>query len=159
MRIGFREMLTKVRSDPLLTVHMPDHEPISGVYFAFVSNASPWTYVNSRPVWTNPGTTFDTNLGIFAVTSMNTVANLLLVRRMLSRKAKIEARHLIREDDLPWVRITAAEPIACQIDGEFLGKREEMTFTSVPDALAVVARQTDRGTKTQGLDPESAPAE
>ncbi|MCB0931343.1 MAG: diacylglycerol kinase family lipid kinase [Mycobacterium sp.] len=139
MRIGFREMLTKVRSDPLLTVHMPDHEPISGVYFAFVSNASPWTYVNSRPVWTNPGTTFDTNLGIFAVTSMNTVANLLLVRRMLSRKAKIEARHLIREDDLPWVRITAAEPIACQIDGEFLGKREEMTFTSVPDALAVVA--------------------
>lgn len=139
MRIGFRVMLSKVRNEPLLTVHLPERDPIADVHFAFVSNASPWTYANARPVWTNPGTTFDTGLGLFAVTSMNTVANLLLVRRMLSKKANIKARHLIREDDLPWVRITAAEPIACQVDGEFLGLRQDMTFTSVPDALAVVA--------------------
>lgn len=139
MRIAFREMLAGVRAEPLLTVSLPGRDPIAGVHFAFVSNASPWTYANSRPVWTNPGTTFDTGLGIFAVTSMNTVANLLLVRRMLSKKANITARHLIREDDLPWVRITAAQPIACQVDGEFLGKRDDMTFTSVPAALAVVA--------------------
>ena len=139
IRIGFREMLTNVRAEPRLTVHLPGREPIAGVHFAFVSNASPWTYANTRPVWTNPGTTFDTGLGLFAVTSMNAVANLLLVRRMLSKKANIKAKHLVREDDLPWVRITADEPIACQVDGEFLGLRQDMTFTSVPDALAVVA--------------------
>ena len=139
MRIGLREMLANARALPLLTAHLPDREAVEGVHFAFVSNASPWTYANTRPVWTNPGTTFDTGLGLFAVTSMNTLANLLLLRRMLSKKANIKARHLVREDDLPWVRITAAEPIACQVDGEFLGLREDMTFTSVPDALAVVA--------------------
>jgi len=145
IRIAFREMVAKARDEPLLTAHLPGRDPIPGVYFAFVSNASPWTYANTRPVWTNPGTTFDTGLGIFAVTSMNVLANLLLTRRMLSKKANIKAKHLIREDDLPWVRLTAAEPIACQVDGEFLGMRQEMTFTAVPDALAVVAPDPEDG--------------
>lgn len=139
MRIGFREMLSNVRAEPALTLHLPDREPISGVHFAFVSNASPWTYANARPVWTNPGTTFDTGLGVFAITDMNFVANLLLVRRMLSKKADIRAKQLIREDDLPWVRITSSEPLSCQVDGEYLGPRQDVTFVSVPDALAVVA--------------------
>jgi diacylglycerol kinase family enzyme len=139
MRVALREMLSSVREEPLLTVHLPDHDPVYGVHFAFVSNASPWTYVNTRPVCTNPGTTFDTGLGIFAITSMNFLANLLLLRRMFSKKANIKAKQLIREDDLPWVRITATEPVSCQVDGDFLGLREEMTFTSVPDAVSVVA--------------------
>ena len=139
IRIAVREMLGSVRDEPLLTVHLPDREPVSGVHFAFVSNASPWTYANARPVWTNPDTTFETGLGVFAVTTMNVAANLLVVRRMLSKKARIKGKHLIREDDLPWVRITSAEPIACQVDGDFLGMRDDMTFTAVPQALAVVA--------------------
>ena len=139
IRIAVREMLGSVRDEPLLTVHLPDREPVSGVHFAFVSNASPWTYANARPVWTNPDTTFETGLGIFAVTTMNVAANLLVVRRMLSKKAKIKGKHLIREDNLPWVRISSAEPIACQVDGDFLGMRDDMTFTAVPQALAVVA--------------------
>ena len=109
------------------------------MHFAFVSNASPWTYANTRPVWTNPDTTFETGLGLFATTSMNVVDNLLLLRRMLSTRARITAPHLVREDDLAWVRITAAEPVSCQVDGDFLGMRDDMTFTSVPGALAVVA--------------------
>lgn len=54
IRIAVREMLGSARSEPLLTLQLPDREPIEGVHFTFVSNASPWTYANSRPVWTNP---------------------------------------------------------------------------------------------------------
>ena len=139
IRIGVREMLGSVRNEPLLTVRLPGRDPVSGVHFAFVSNASPWTYANSRPVWTNPETTFESGLGVFAVTTMNFVANLLVLRRMLSKKPNIKGNHLIREDDLPWVRITSTEPIACQVDGDFLGMRDDMTFTAVPAALPVVA--------------------
>ena len=139
IRIAVREMVGSAQAEPRLTVELPGRPPIDGIHFAFVSNASPWTYANSRPVWTNPDTSFNTGLGVFAVTSMNVLANLLLVRRMLSKKANIKAKHLIREDDLRWVRISAAEPISCQVDGDFLGLRQEMTFTSVPHALAVVA--------------------
>ena len=139
IRVAVREMLASARSEPALTVHLPGRPPVAGVHFAFVSNASPWTYANARPVWTNPSTTFEGGLGVFAITSMNVLANLLLVRRMLSKNPRITARHLVREDDLPWVRITASEPVACQVDGDFLGTRADMTFTAVPDALAVVA--------------------
>jgi diacylglycerol kinase family enzyme len=139
IRVAVREMLASARKEPTLTLHRPDAEPVSGVHFAFVSNSSPWTYANTRPVWTNPGTTFETGLGVFATTSMNVWANLGLVRRMVSQHARIEARHLIRDDDLPWLRVTSDAPVACQIDGDYAGLRETMTFTSVPDALAVVA--------------------
>lgn len=139
IRVAIREMLASARREPLLTVELPGREPVSGVHFAFVSNSSPWTYANARPVWTNPDTTFDTGLGIFAITSMNVWRNLALVRRMLSSKPDIKARHLIREDDLGWLRVTSNTPVACQIDGDYIGLRDAMTFTAVPDALRVVA--------------------
>jgi diacylglycerol kinase family enzyme len=139
IRVAVREVLASARREPTLTLHLPDGDPVSGVHFAFVSNASPWTYANTRPVWTNPNTTFETGLGVFATTSMNVWSNLRLVRQMLSQKAKIRTGHLIRADDLPLVRVTADTPVACQIDGDYLGLREDMTFRSVPEALGVVA--------------------
>jgi diacylglycerol kinase family enzyme len=139
IRVATREMLSSARKEPSLTLHLPDREPIADVHFAFVSNSSPWTYANTRPVWTNPDTTFETGLGIFAVTSMNVWANLRLVGRMVSRNHRIEAKHLIRDDDLAWVRVTSDTPVACQIDGDYAGLRETMTFTQVRDALGVVA--------------------
>jgi diacylglycerol kinase family enzyme len=143
IRVAVREVLASARREPSLTLHLPDREPVPGVHFAFVSNASPWTYANTRPVWTNPNTTFETGIGVFATTSMNVWANLGLVRRMLSQKARITARHLIRDDDLPWLEITSDAPVACQIDGDYVGTRESLRFTAVPDALAVVAPTVD----------------
>ena len=139
IRVAIREVLASARREPSLTLHLPGREPVHGVHFAFVSNSSPWTYANTRPVWTNPTTTFETGLGVFATTSMNVWANLGLVRRMLSQKARIEAKHLIRDDDLPWLEVTSDTPVACQIDGDYVGERDSMMFTSVPDALAVLA--------------------
>jgi diacylglycerol kinase family enzyme len=139
IRVAVRELLANVRKEPALTLHMPDREPAPGVHFAFVSNSSPWTYANERPIWTNPGTTFETGLGVFATTSMNAWANLRLARQMFARVPDPVARHLIRDDDVGWIRITSDVPVACQIDGDYVGPRETMTFTSVPDALGVVA--------------------
>jgi diacylglycerol kinase family enzyme len=139
IRVAIREMLAGARKEPSLTLHLPNREPVSGVHFAFVSNSSPWTYAKARPVWTNPTTTFETGLGVFATTSMNVWANLGLVRRMLSKRPRIGAKHLIHDDDVPWVRLTSDTPVACQIDGDYIGPRRAMTFTAVPDALGVMA--------------------
>ena len=140
VRAAVPAVLRSARREPTLTLYLPDREPITGVYFVFVSNSSPWTYANQRPVWTNPGTTYEKGLGVFATTSMNVLANLGLVRRMLSKHPKIKAKHLIREDDVAWLRVTSGDtPIASQIDGDYLGLRDDMTFRSVPEALGVVA--------------------
>ncbi|MGE2836456.1 diacylglycerol/lipid kinase family protein [Mycobacterium sp. SMC-4] len=139
IRVAIREVLASVRKEPTLTLRLPDGEPVTGVHFAFVSNSSPWTYANARPVWTNPDTTFETGLGVFATTSMGVWANLRLVRRMLSRKPDIKATHLVRDDDLPWLEVTSTTPVACQIDGDYVGVRETMRFVAVSNALAVIA--------------------
>ncbi|WP_431239233.1 diacylglycerol/lipid kinase family protein [Mycolicibacterium aichiense] len=149
IRVAVREMLASARNEPLMTLELPGQPPQSGVYFAFISNSSPWTYANTRPVWTNPDTTFETGLGVFAITSMNVWRNLMLVRRMLSKKPVIKAKHLIRHDDVAWVRVTADEPVASQIDGDFLGLRSEMTFRVVPGALSVVAPPAAKGPDQQ----------
>jgi diacylglycerol kinase family enzyme len=132
-------MLRSARREPTLTLQVGDREPAPGVHFVFVSNASPWTYVNTRPVWTNPDCTFETGLGVFATTSMSVWRNLALLRQMLAKRPKLEAKHLIRDDDADFVRVTADTPVATQIDGDYIGTRAEMTFKAVPQALAVVA--------------------
>lgn len=57
----------------------------------------------------------------------------------MARNPRLEAKHLIRDDNVSSVTVTSNTPAACQIDGDYIGTRETMTFTSVPEALSVVA--------------------
>jgi diacylglycerol kinase family enzyme len=136
-------VVRSARREPTMTLQLPGREPIGGVHFVFVSNSSPWTYANNRPVWTNPNTTYETGIGVFATTSMNVFRNLRLARQMLAKKPRMKAKHLIRDDDLPWVHVTSTTPVATQIDGDYVGPRRAMTFKAVPDALGVVAPPTE----------------
>jgi len=127
------------RAEPALTVHLPDQDPVSGVHYAFVSNSSPWTYLEERPVHTNPGTTFDSGLGIFAMTSTKVLPSLRVVRQLLARGAEPKSKVLLRTDDVPTITIESSRPIGLQMDGDYIGLREKVEFTSVPDALEVFA--------------------
>jgi len=128
------------RREPNLVLERPGHQPVSGVHFVWVSNTNPWTYSDDRPMVTNPGCSFESGLGLFALTSMKLIPTLRLLRQLLAKRPKLEAEQLIRDDDISHVRVsTMAGPSACQYDGEYLGLRETMTFRAVPAALAVVA--------------------
>src|SRR6201996_4817741 len=128
------------RRNPRLPVPLPGREPISGVYFVFGSNSSPWTYANDRPMYTNPGTTFESGLGVFGVTRLKVVPSLRLVGQMFSKQPKLEGNQVVRDDDAACVRVSCAgAPMASQFDGDYLGVREQMTFRAVPNALDVVA--------------------
>ncbi|MFE7797732.1 diacylglycerol/lipid kinase family protein [Nocardia sp. NPDC057440] len=139
VRTTVRQFFRAKGKEPSVRIEIPGHAPVDGVHYAFVTNASPWTYLNSTPVHTNPGTTFETGLGVFAVRSMAVVPTLLLARQLLATDGDPKSRNLFREDDVPSVRIVAAEPIGLQIDGDFIGKRNMVDFTAVPDVLDVVA--------------------
>lgn len=133
-------LLSSTRRPPTLTLQLGDDDPVPGVHLVFVSNANPWTYANSRSVWTNPGCTFESGMGVFATTSMKLLPALQVIRQMLSKRPKLRAKHLIRDDDVSLLRVTAGDaPIATQIDGDYIGLRSEMTFRAVPDVLNVVA--------------------
>ncbi|MDT5117141.1 MAG: hypothetical protein QOE30_2880 [Mycobacterium sp.] len=139
-RVAVPATLAYRRRAPDMTLELPGRDPVSGVQFAWVSNTTPWTYSNSRPLVTNPGCSFESGLGVFAVTSMKVFPTLRLVRQIFSKRPEPEAKQLVRDDDTPCLRITCSgEPVASQYDGEYLGLRDSMTFRAVRDALAVAA--------------------
>ena len=147
-RVAVGAMLASARRQPTLTLQLPGRDPIPGAHFVFVSNSSPWTYANDRPMVTNPDCRFETGLGVFAITSMKLIPNLRLVAQMFAKQPHVVAKHLIRDDDVASLRVTwkgsghsdHSDGIPSQIDGDYIGRRAEMTFRSVPDALSVVAR-------------------
>ncbi|MBF6471336.1 diacylglycerol kinase family lipid kinase [Nocardia gipuzkoensis] len=139
VRTTVRQFFLAKRKEPSVRVEIPGHTSVDGVHYAFVTNTTPWTYLNATPVHTNPGTRFETGLGVFAVRSMAVVPTLLLARQLLTPHGNPKSRNLFREDDVPTVRIESKEPIGLQIDGDFIGKRNVVDFTAVPDILAVIA--------------------
>ncbi len=139
VRTTVRQFFKAKRGAPSVRIEIPGFEPISEVHYAFVTNTSPWTYLNATPVRTNPGTAFETGLGVFAVRSMSVMSTLLLARQLLAVNGNPKSRNLFREDDVPSVHIEASGPIGLQIDGDFIGKRNMVDFTAVPDVLDVIA--------------------
>ncbi len=145
VRTSIRQFFRTRRHEPSVTLHIPGHDPVSDVYYAFISNTTPWTYLDSTPVHTNPGTTFETGLGVFAMRTMAVASSLRIVRQLLAAGGNPKSRNLFRDDDVKSVRIEASAPIGLQIDGDFIGRRNMVDFTSVPEILDVLAPQPESG--------------
>ncbi|KAA0024005.1 diacylglycerol/lipid kinase family protein [Antrihabitans cavernicola] len=126
-------------ADPTLTVEIAGQEPVRDVHYSFVTNASPWTYFNARPVHTNPHTGYDTGLGVFAMQTTALFTTLRVSGQLLRAGAEPKARKLFRVDDVPSVRIRSSAPIGLQMDGDFIGQRDDVEFHSIPRALDVVS--------------------
>ena len=102
------------RREPALTIELAGRDPVPGVHFAWVSNTSPWTYSNSRPLVTNPGCSFESGLGVFALTEMKLIPTIRVLLQLLAKRPKLDAPQLIRDDDVEYVRVTSMKaPSAC----------------------------------------------
>jgi len=139
VRHAIAQFFASKRAEPALTVELPGRDPVPGVYYAFVSNSSPWTFLDTRPVHTNPGTSFDTGLGVFAMRTMAVLPSLRVIAQFLARNGDPRSKHLLRADDVERVRVISSRPIGLQVDGDYLGLHEEVEFVSVPAILDVVA--------------------
>ena len=128
------------RRPPNLILEQPGEQAVPGVHFVWVCNTNVWTYSDDTPMVTNPGASFETGLGIFALTRMKLIPTVRVLRQLLVKRPDPKAPQLIRNDDVSYVTVTKMDaPAAFQCDGEYLGVRDSMTFRCVPDALAVVA--------------------
>jgi diacylglycerol kinase family enzyme len=126
------------RRQPALTLERPGSDPVTGLYLAIVSNTTPWTYLHERPVRPSPEASFDTGLDLFALRRMRTVTVLRTLRQVLTKRGKPRGRHLYRQHDLPGFTLRSDRPLGFQVDGDYLGEREHVTFEAVPNALRVV---------------------
>jgi diacylglycerol kinase family enzyme len=127
------------RHHPALRVERDGHPPVDDLFISIVSNTSPWTYLGARPVNPNPLARFDNGLDIFALRRLRTVGTLNALRQMLSaRDQPPRGRHVVSLHDQAELTLRSQRPIACQVDGEYVGERECLAFRSAPQALRVI---------------------
>ncbi len=122
---------------PELTVEIPGEPPIEGLRLAFVSNTDPWTYLGARAIHLNPGCTFETDLGLFALRTMRLPTVLRHFGQALTERGEQRGKHLVRRDDVARVVVSSVEPVRLQCDGDLIGERTRVEFTSVPGAISV----------------------
>jgi diacylglycerol kinase family enzyme len=127
------------RRKPALTLERDGQPTIGPLFIGIVSNTSPWTYLGNRPVNPNPRAGFDTGIDVFALRRLRTLGTLNTLRQMIGDRGRPPAgRHVVSLHDQAEITFRASRPIACQVDGEYVGESECITFRSVPDALRVV---------------------
>lgn len=122
---------------PRLTVEPPGEEPITGVRAAMVCNTNPWTYLGDRPIRLVESCSFDRGLGLFALRSLAAPVVMRHLSQILRGVRHKKGRRLVVRDDMSHVRVTSARPVRVQVDGDVLGERMSVNFTSVPAALRV----------------------
>ncbi|NUS42438.1 MAG: diacylglycerol kinase family lipid kinase [Mycobacteriaceae bacterium] len=138
LRVTVREFFAARGKEPMLTLELPGREPVSGVHYAMISNSSPWTFLNKRPIVTNPDTSFEKGLGVFAMRSTRVLGTLRVAERLLRGKPPV-SKALARVDDVPRVVVRSTGPVGLQMDGDYVGQREVVQFTAVQAALRVIA--------------------
>jgi diacylglycerol kinase family enzyme len=128
------------RRVPALTVERDGQPPAAGLFMVIVTNRSPWTYLRGRALLPVPNPDFSSGLDLLALrrlrprTLLSAVGQMLLVRSRPTR-----GRQMLAVRGAESLTLHSRRPIACQVDGEYLGEAELVEFRFVPHAIRVVA--------------------
>ena len=140
MRTALREFRRADRRHPNLTVHAADGTRIALVGLALIANTTPWTYVGRHPVSATPHASFDTGLDAFLLRRLRTIPTLNTLRQMIMRPERpVIGKYAFALHDQTEITVQAQEAVALQVDGDYVGDRESVTFRCVPDAIRVIA--------------------
>ncbi|HEY8451693.1 MAG: diacylglycerol kinase family protein [Micromonosporaceae bacterium] len=120
-----------------LTVDAPDakDETFATV---IVQNTAPWTYLWGRPVQLSPDASFDRGLDVVALRRARTPAVARLLARMVAGRPVPRSRQLRCWRDLDQLTVRSSVPTPFQVDGEYLGERQEVRLSASPAALRVL---------------------
>jgi diacylglycerol kinase family enzyme len=131
-------VLGQERRHPGITLDRPDGVVASELATVIIQNTAPWTYVGDREVNPNPQASFHLGLDVLALRRLRVPSATRTVTQSMSRNPDPRGRHILRLHDLDEFTLVAARPQAFQLDGDYLGEREKVRFTSVTAALRVI---------------------
>jgi diacylglycerol kinase family enzyme len=129
---------TERRVGPL-TLELPDAEPMPGLFLVLVGNTSPWTFLGRLRVDPFPDASFDTGLDVIALSHLGVLSTVLAAGQILTPNGQVPwGRSVVHRHDVGEFHVATSHPVAFQVDGDYLGVRSRVRFTSVPDALEVL---------------------
>jgi diacylglycerol kinase family enzyme len=108
-------------------------------YLAIVMNTNPYTYLGNRPLDLAPETTLASGLTAVTLRTMSAPRLLRVIGSALTNgKALRRSRWVDHRTDLDGLTIQAYGPVPYQVDGDYLGDIEELTFRHAPDVIDLV---------------------
>ena len=124
--------------DPSLSVYT-NGNLVENVYFALVTNTTPWTYAGALPLQPTPESRFELGLDAFALThSSYALTGWILSQMFFPKGLPARGEGYVTWNDQESLRIDSSRPRAFQIDGEYLGNRKHVNFHSIPKALRIL---------------------
>jgi diacylglycerol kinase family enzyme len=126
------------RRQPSITLERPGEAPDGELATVVIQNTAPWTYLGERPINPNPDASFDLGLDVMALRALHVPSTTRTVTQILSRKPDPRGRQVLRLHDVDEFTLRSARPMPYQLDGDYLGERDKIRFTSAPAALRVV---------------------
>jgi diacylglycerol kinase family enzyme len=142
IRLALRQFYQQTdRRHPAITIRLDDKPEVGRVFVGIVSNAAPWTYLGNHEINANPRAGFESGLDLLALRKLSTLSTFGAIGKMLTTDADrlLRGRNVLAYHDQSCITLSASRPVACQIDGEYVGEREIVTFRSVPEALRIFA--------------------
>jgi diacylglycerol kinase family enzyme len=150
----------KVSRTPRITIESPDlpadrdterdiatdSDDVDMLSMVVIQNTAPWTYIGSRAIEANPEASFDLGLDVMALRNMNVIGASRTITQLLAGRRSKETgdligphgKQILRLHDLSEFTLSAKLPAGFQVDGDYLGERDKVRFSSVPDAIRVV---------------------
>jgi diacylglycerol kinase family enzyme len=124
---------------PRFRVELGDGEVVGDSAFAIISNQRPWTYLGKRPIIIAPHAGLDVPLTLTLLRSLELP---LLLRGAASalRGGGLFTRHpkIAWRTDVQSLTVTGYGPFPWQVDGDYMGDTEHLSFSWEPDALTIV---------------------
>ena len=127
------------RGRPRLAVHTPDGALVDDGYLCLCFNSNPYTYLGTRPLNVAPDA--DLERGLVAVTfrTLDAVPLLALLGSALGTGSWLRRhRKIDYRTDLSALTVRGHGPFPYQVDGDYLGESDRLSFHHEPDALTVV---------------------
>jgi diacylglycerol kinase family enzyme len=128
------------RRQPALTLKAGSGAAVDSLADAIIANTTPWTYVGRHPMSPTPDASFNTGLDLFGLRRLRTLTTLNSLRQMARRSGRPPSgKDVVILHDEAELTIYSQRPVALQVDGEYVGEPETVTFRSIPEALRVIA--------------------
>ena len=133
-----RTAVTEYRGENTrLTLEVDGHEPVK-VLFCVCGNARPFTYFKGLPIDVCPSASLDKRLDFFALdkVSLRTVPRIAWSVFVSRSHPRWKHGHYFADAaEASW---RATEPLAVQVDGEYVGDWDRAIVRHVPDALRLL---------------------
>jgi diacylglycerol kinase family enzyme len=127
------------RSRPRFAVHHADGSVIDNGYLTIVLNTNPYTYLGNRPLSLAPEATLDRGLASITVRTLEFTKTMRIVLSALGTARHLRStRNVDHRVDLPGLTVHGHGPFPYQVDGDYLGESEELTFRHEPQVLDLV---------------------